>query len=173
MLKAVTGRSASMIVDDVAGVTSVSHGDAASCRRKVVYAWMSTVLPVIQARTIGTPTESTAPPAAVAPGQPGRHGRRRGGGLRGGPDRARLDHGEYGGHPGVYDLPAAARRVAVAHGRDAGDVVHDHRGRSAGDGLQHRRALPGRGLRVHPHRPLHAAGQVTPWPCSPRTGRAR
>src|SRR2546426_11077287 len=71
MLKAVTGRSASMIVDDVAGVTSVSHGDAASCRRKVVYAWMSTVLPVIQARTIGTPTESTAPPAAVAPGLPG------------------------------------------------------------------------------------------------------
>src|SRR2546421_10767955 len=52
-LKAVTGRSASITVDDVAGDTSVSHGDAASWRRNVVYAWMSTVLPVIQMRTTG------------------------------------------------------------------------------------------------------------------------
>jgi hypothetical protein len=35
-LKAVTGRSASMMVDVVAGVTSVSHGEAVSWRRKVV-----------------------------------------------------------------------------------------------------------------------------------------
>src|SRR6184192_565705 len=54
-LNAVTGRSASITVDDVAGVTSVSQGDAASCRRNVVYAWMSTVLPVIQTRTTGVP----------------------------------------------------------------------------------------------------------------------
>src|SRR5207237_9167453 len=72
-LNAVTGRSASITVDDVAGVTSVSQGDAASCRRNVVYAWMSTVLPVIQTRTTGVPVESAAPagtgaaPGAVAP----------------------------------------------------------------------------------------------------------
>src|SRR3989442_459411 len=35
-LNAVTGRSASMTVCDVAGATSVSHGEAASCRRNVV-----------------------------------------------------------------------------------------------------------------------------------------
>src|SRR5204862_2406892 len=57
-LNAVTGRSASMIVEVVAGDTSVSHGDAASWRRNVVYAWMSTVLPVIQMRTCGVAVES-------------------------------------------------------------------------------------------------------------------
>src|SRR5437870_5711254 len=60
-LKAVTGRSASMMVDVVAGVTSVSQGEAASWRRNVVYAWMSTVLPVIQTRTCVTPVESGPP----------------------------------------------------------------------------------------------------------------
>src|SRR5690349_15035907 len=70
-LKAVTGRSASTTVDVVAGITSVSQGDAASCRSNVVYAWMSTVLPVIQTRTCGTPVESTPPGAAMAPGVPG------------------------------------------------------------------------------------------------------
>src|SRR2546422_7875047 len=50
-LNAVTGRSASMIVEVVAGITSVSQGDAASWRRNVVNAWMSTVLPVIQIRS--------------------------------------------------------------------------------------------------------------------------
>src|SRR6266496_3772277 len=60
------GRSASITVDDVAGVTSVSQGDAASCRRNVVYAWMSTVLPVIQMRTTGVPVESGAPAATGA-----------------------------------------------------------------------------------------------------------
>src|SRR2546429_6652298 len=56
-LNAVTGRSASMIVEVVAGITSVSQGDAASWRRNVVNAWMSTVLPVIQIRTCGLPVE--------------------------------------------------------------------------------------------------------------------
>src|SRR5712664_3759601 len=67
-LNAVTGRSASMIVEVVAGVTSVSQGDAASWRRNVVYAWMSTVLPVIQIRTAGCAVESAAaaPPAWAA-----------------------------------------------------------------------------------------------------------
>src|SRR5882762_3469029 len=57
-LNAVTGRSASMIVEVVAGVTSVSQGDAASWRRNVVNAWMSTVLPVIQTRTCGFPVDA-------------------------------------------------------------------------------------------------------------------
>src|SRR2546430_14696692 len=71
-LKAVTGRSASMIVEVVGGVTSVSQGEAASWRRKVVNAWMSTVLPVIQIRTCGLPVESVPLAAAgVAPGEPG------------------------------------------------------------------------------------------------------
>src|SRR5881296_2402574 len=71
-LNAVTGRSASMMVDVVAGVTSVSQGDAASWRRNVVYAWMSTVLPVIQTRTCGTPVESTDWGSGwLAPGVPG------------------------------------------------------------------------------------------------------
>src|SRR5437667_10340210 len=69
-LNAVSGRSASTTVDVVAGVTSVSQGDAASCRRNVVYAWMSTVLPVIHTRTWGAPVEST-PVGAVEPGAPG------------------------------------------------------------------------------------------------------
>src|SRR5438105_15526998 len=56
-LNAVTGRSASITVDDVAGETAVSQGDAAGCRRNVVYAWMSTVCPVIQTRTVGPPAE--------------------------------------------------------------------------------------------------------------------
>src|SRR2546422_4374068 len=71
-LNAVTGRSASMIVEVVAGVTSVSQGDAASWRRKVVNAWMSTVLPVIQIRTCALPVESALPaPTGTAPGVPG------------------------------------------------------------------------------------------------------
>src|SRR5437867_1071248 len=70
-LKAVTGRSASMMVDVVAGVTSVSQGDAASWRRNVVYAWMSTVLPVIHTRTCVTPVESGVDPAGSDPAAPG------------------------------------------------------------------------------------------------------
>src|SRR5438034_6506211 len=71
-LNAVTGRSASMIVEVVAGITSVSQGDAASWRRNVVNAWMSTVLPVIQIRTCGRPVESVAPgPTGREPGAPG------------------------------------------------------------------------------------------------------
>jgi len=71
-LKAVTGRSASMTVEVVAGVTSVSQGDAASWRKNVVNAWMSTVLPVIQIRTCGLPIESVPLPATGrAPGEPG------------------------------------------------------------------------------------------------------
>src|SRR2546430_16379973 len=67
-LNAVTGRSASMIVCEVAGATSVSHGEAASCRRNVVYAWMSTVLPLIVSRTIVAPLESAVGGAAALPG---------------------------------------------------------------------------------------------------------
>src|SRR5882762_10338449 len=71
-LNAVTGRSASMIVEVVAGVTSVSQGDAASWRRNVVNAWMSTVLPVIQTRTCVRPVESgVLGPATTEPGAPG------------------------------------------------------------------------------------------------------
>src|SRR5438477_5659676 len=71
-LNAVTGRSASMIVEVVAGITSVSQGDAASWRRNVVNAWMSTVLPVIQIRTCGRPVESVVPgPTGREPGAPG------------------------------------------------------------------------------------------------------
>jgi len=44
-VNAVTGRSCSTTVWELAGITSVNQGDAASCRRNVVYAWMSTVLP--------------------------------------------------------------------------------------------------------------------------------
>src|SRR2546422_8078348 len=66
-LNAVTGRSASMIVEVVAGDTSVSHGDAASWRRNVVYAWMSTVVPVTQTRTAGAPLESGAPATGALP----------------------------------------------------------------------------------------------------------
>src|SRR5467141_1170337 len=57
-LKDVTGRSASMTTCELAGMTSVNHGDAASWRRKVVYAWMSTVRPSIETRTSGAPVES-------------------------------------------------------------------------------------------------------------------
>src|SRR5205823_12588952 len=57
-VNAVTGRSASMTVCDAAGVTSVNHGDAASCRRNVVYAWLSTVRPSMETRTEGRPAES-------------------------------------------------------------------------------------------------------------------
>ena len=35
-LNSVTGRSASLTICELAGVTSVNHGDAASCRRNVV-----------------------------------------------------------------------------------------------------------------------------------------
>src|SRR2546428_2977207 len=54
----VTGRSASITVCELAGVTSVNQGDAASCRRNVVYAWMSTVRPSIAILTVGRPAES-------------------------------------------------------------------------------------------------------------------
>src|SRR6185436_12455861 len=57
-LNDVTGRSASITVCELAGVTSVNHGDAASWRRNVVYAWMSTVRPSIATRTVGAPVES-------------------------------------------------------------------------------------------------------------------
>src|SRR5258705_274941 len=57
-LKDVTGRSDSMTTCELAGVTSVNHGDAASWRRKVVYAWMSTVRPSIDTFTSGAPVES-------------------------------------------------------------------------------------------------------------------
>src|SRR5438132_6517595 len=67
-LNAVTGRSASMIVCEVAGATSVSQGEAASCRRNVVYAWMSTVLPLIVSRTIVAPLESVVGGGAALPG---------------------------------------------------------------------------------------------------------
>ena len=52
-LNAVTGRSCSTTVWELAGTTSVNQGEAASCRRNVVYAWMSTVLPVTVKRTAG------------------------------------------------------------------------------------------------------------------------
>src|SRR6266511_187356 len=67
-LKPVTGRSASITTCELAGVTSMNHGDAASCRRNVVYAWMSTVRPEIATRTIGAPRESAAAPGAGWPG---------------------------------------------------------------------------------------------------------
>src|SRR6266404_1021694 len=57
-LNSVTGRSASITVCELAGVTSVNHGDAASCRRNVVYAWISTVRPSIETLTAGAPLES-------------------------------------------------------------------------------------------------------------------
>src|SRR2546427_713516 len=63
--------------------------------------------------------------------------------------------------------------VAEAPRRDAGDALHDHRGRSPGDRVQRGRALPGGGLGVHPHRPPDPVGEVAPWPCCRRTGRAR
>jgi len=52
-----------MIVCEVAGATSVSHGEAPAAA-DVVYAWMSTVLPLIVSRTIVAPLES---PSAGAP----------------------------------------------------------------------------------------------------------
>src|SRR5437867_13268344 len=67
----VTGRSASMTVCELAGVTSVNQGDAASWRRNVVYAWMSTVRPSIEMRTEGRPVESRSTvtgPLAAWPG---------------------------------------------------------------------------------------------------------
>ena len=42
------------------GATSVSHGDAVSCRRKLVNASISTVRPSIDMRTVPTPSESSA-----------------------------------------------------------------------------------------------------------------
>src|SRR6266480_5203593 len=59
-LNEVTGRSASITVCELAGVTSVNHGEAASCRRNVVYAWMSTVRPSIVTSTVDRPSESSS-----------------------------------------------------------------------------------------------------------------
>src|SRR2546430_1274903 len=71
-VNAVTGRSASITVCEAAGVTSVNQGDAASWRRNVVYAWMSTVRPAMATLTEGRPVESrstvTGPLAAGCPG---------------------------------------------------------------------------------------------------------
>ena len=66
MLNCVTGRSASISVLVLVGLTSVSHGDAVSCRRKLVNASMSTVRPSIDTRTVPTPTESASPGAPDA-----------------------------------------------------------------------------------------------------------
>src|SRR5712691_913544 len=68
-LKDVTGRSASMTTCELAGVTSVNHGDAASWRRKVVYAWMSTVRPSIETRT-GCGVPESAVTVGCWPGTP-------------------------------------------------------------------------------------------------------
>ncbi len=65
-----TGRSASITTCELAGVTSVNHGDAASWRRKVVYAWMSTVFPSIETRTSGLPAESVWTVTCACPGAP-------------------------------------------------------------------------------------------------------
>src|SRR5690349_24932542 len=70
-VKAVTGRSASITVCDAAGVTSVNQADAASWRRNVVYAWISTVRPSMAIRTAGAPPESRSTvtgPFGVWPG---------------------------------------------------------------------------------------------------------
>src|SRR6266850_1276369 len=74
-LNDVTGRSDSITTCELAGVTSVNQGEAASWRRKVVYAWMSTVRPSIETRTSGAPVESVCTttccpgcaPATIAP----------------------------------------------------------------------------------------------------------
>src|SRR5258708_37099575 len=66
---AVTGRSASTTVFDCAACTSVSQGDAASWRRNVVKASISTVRPSIANSTAGAPVESTGA-AADACGPP-------------------------------------------------------------------------------------------------------
>src|SRR5882762_10489909 len=60
-----------VVLDDdlrAGGVTSVNHGDAASWRRKVVYAWMSTVRPSIETRTSGAPVESVDTTTCGCPG---------------------------------------------------------------------------------------------------------
>src|SRR5260370_12520125 len=59
MENGVRGRSASTTVFDCAACTSVSQGDAASWRRNVVNASMSTVRPSIANSTAGAPDEST------------------------------------------------------------------------------------------------------------------
>src|SRR3990170_1999557 len=69
--KDVTGRSDSITVCELAGMTSVNQGDAASWRRNVVYAWMSTVRPVIETSTTGAATESTRRGAGCPAGEGG------------------------------------------------------------------------------------------------------
>ena len=66
---AVTGRSFSMMVCDFAACTSLNQGDAASWRKKVVNASMSTVWPSIANITAGAPLESTGA-AALTCGPP-------------------------------------------------------------------------------------------------------
>src|SRR5207302_987333 len=99
-LNAVTGRSASMIVEVVAGITSVSHGDAASWRRNVVNAWMSTVLPLLREHRVEAPLLRLHLDAAVL-----RHPQPRA--LRDEPQQPAADHdqrGRAGGEqPGVFD----------------------------------------------------------------------
>src|SRR5262245_8927291 len=58
MLNAVIGRSFSTTVWAETGVTSVIQGDASSWRRNLVYAWMSTVRPLM--------VKGTAPRVAAA-----------------------------------------------------------------------------------------------------------
>src|ERR1051325_6472670 len=66
MLNSVTGRSCSMTVVARVAVTSVIHGDAASWRRNVVYAWMSTVRPSIDTRvSVAEPASAGAGPVVV------------------------------------------------------------------------------------------------------------
>src|SRR6266536_6393198 len=73
MVNAVSGRSFSTIVWAATGVTSVIQGEASSCRRNRVYAWMSTVRPltsnwITDGAGGAFAAESTAGCAAVAAG---------------------------------------------------------------------------------------------------------
>src|SRR5205807_1153952 len=52
-------------------------------------------------------------------------------------------------------------------------VVHRHRGRPAGDGVQRVGAVSGGGLGLHPYPARVPVGEVAPWPCYRRTDRAR
>ncbi len=63
--------------------------------------------------------------------------------------------------------------LPVVGRRDASDDLHGHRGRPTGDGLQRRGPLSGGRLRVHPDGPPDPVGEVAPWPCCLKTGRAR
>ena len=72
MLNAVTGLSFSTTVWAETGVTSYSQGEASSCLRNLVYAWMSIVRPVRLTTRSGW--VSAAVESVAAPGVPGAAG---------------------------------------------------------------------------------------------------